>query len=48
MRSIGTDPALAKPALSAYLKLKKLDPATAAQFKRFVPTLKQLAGIKGG
>ena len=48
MRSIGTDPSLAKPALAAYDRLKKLDPATAAQYKQFVPTLKQLSGIKGG
>lgn len=48
MRSIGTDPALAKPALTAYDRLKKLDPTTAAQYKQFVPTLRQLAGIKGG
>jgi hypothetical protein len=47
MRSIGTDPALAKPALAAYTKLKALDPTTAAQYKQFLPTLKQLAGGTG-
>lgn len=48
LRQVGADPVLARSTLDAYDRLKKLDPASAKQYKQFVPTLRQIAGASGG